>query len=89
MTQQLTCEQLLDYLSDYIDNQLDADLTQAAQEHLATCDNCRVVLTSTQQMILLYREQGKQRVIPADRQQSLYQQLKVAFEQKDEKKNSM
>jgi len=85
MTQQLTCEQLLDYLSDYIDNNLSDELTQVAQDHLATCPNCRVVLNSTQKMILLYREQGKQREIPADRQHSLYDQLKTVFE--DRKKS--
>ena len=89
MTQHLTCEQLLDYLSDYIDNNLSEELALAAQEHLATCDNCRVVLDSTQQMILLYREKGKQQVIPASRQQSLYDQLKSAFEDRDKKPDSM
>jgi len=45
----MKCEDLLQYLSDYIDQELDEELTAEAQEHLATCHNCRVVLDTTQQ----------------------------------------
>ena len=81
MTPEITCEELLKYLSDYIDNNLDEALTEVAQHHLATCHNCRVVLDSTQKTILLFREQG-QRTIPADRRQRLFNQLQDAFLQK-------
>ena len=75
----LSCDDLLNYLSDYIDNNLDEALTEAAREHLQTCSNCRVVLDSTQRMILLYREQGHEQRIPAERQETLYQELLDAF----------
>ena len=74
----MTCEELLQYLSDYIDQNLDEALTAAAQEHLATCPNCRVVLDTTQQTIFLFREQG-QRTIPAGRRQRLFERLQEAF----------
>lgn len=77
----MTCEQLLQYLSDYIDRELDEDLTHEAQEHLATCRNCRVVLDTTQQTIFLFREQGK-RAIPAARRERLFGQLQDAFLQR-------
>lgn len=80
----MTCEQLLQYLSDYIDQNLDEELTAAAQEHLATCQNCRVVLDTTQQTIFLFREQGKQ-TIPAGRRQKLFSQLQAAFLQSKQK----
>lgn len=74
----MQCEELLHYLSDYIDRNLDETLTLEAQEHLATCQNCRVVLDTTQQTIFLYRRQG-QRQIPAVRRQRLFNQLQDAF----------
>ncbi len=74
----ITCEDLLQYLSDYIDQELDEELTEVAQEHLATCHNCRVVLDSTQQTIFLFREHGP-RQIPAQRRQRLFDQLQAAF----------
>ena len=74
----MKCEELLQYLSDYIDQDLDEDLTVEAQEHLATCRNCRVVLDTTQQTIFLFKEQGK-RTIPVARRQRLFDQLQEAF----------
>jgi predicted anti-sigma-YlaC factor YlaD len=81
--QEITCEELLIYLSDYIDNDLDEELTTVAQHHLASCNNCRVVLDSTQQAIFLFREQGK-RTIPAERRQRLFGQLQAAFLAKED-----
>jgi len=71
----MECVELIRYLSDYIDHNLDEALMAAAREHLATCHNCHVVLDSTQQTILLYRERGKQIGMKAARQQALYTQL--------------
>ncbi len=82
--QEITCEALLQYLSDYIDNDLDEELSAVAQNHLASCHNCRVVLDSTQQTIFLFREQG-QRTIPAQRRQRLFDQLQTAFLAKEGK----
>ncbi len=79
----MTCEELLAYLSDYIDQNLNEELIAEAQEHLATCHNCRVVLDTTQQTIFLYRQQG-QRQIPAVRRQRLFSQLQNAFLKKPE-----
>jgi len=80
----MKCEELLQYLSDYIDQELDEELAAEAQEHLATCHNCRVLLDTTQQTIFLFREQGK-RTIPAERRQRLFGQLQAAFlSEKDE-----
>lgn len=82
----MTCDELLAYLSDYIDQNLDAELTAAAQEHLASCQNCRVVLDTTQQTIFLFREQGR-RQIPASRRQRLFDQLEAAFLRKERDDN--
>lgn len=74
----MDCETLLAYLSDYIDKNLNEELTAEAQAHLATCQNCRVVLDTTQQTIFLFRQQG-QRTIPAKRRQRLFSQLQEVF----------
>lgn len=78
----MTCEELLRYLSDYIDNNLDNTLMQAAREHLSTCQNCHIVWDSTKRTISLYREQQQAFVIPQLRQQTLYNEILHAFEQR-------
>jgi anti-sigma factor (TIGR02949 family) len=81
----MTCEELITYLSEYIDGDLSEDLRADAQEHLATCNNCHVVLDTTQQMIVLLRQSGPQS-IPIDRRQALFQKLNGVFEQRRAKK---
>ncbi len=75
----MNCEALVQYLSDYIDGDLDQELTQEAREHIATCRNCHVVLDSTQRTILLFRQQGRSIHIPAERQRVLYGRLADAL----------
>ena len=77
----MKCEELVRYLSDYIDQNLDEALVTEAQEHLTTCQNCQIVLDTTQQTIFLFRKQGL-RTIPAQRRQRLYDQLQEAFLQR-------
>lgn len=74
----MKCEDLVTYLSDYIDHNLDDELTAEAEAHLATCHNCQVVLNTTQQTILLYQKQGV-KTIPAKKKDELYKKLKMAF----------
>lgn len=74
----MTCAELIQYLSDYIDRNLSEALTAEAEAHLATCHNCHVVLNTTQKTIALYRETGKQ-VIPAGRRAALFERLQAAL----------
>jgi anti-sigma factor RsiW len=74
----MNCEELVRYLSDYIDQDLDQDLAAEAQEHLATCHNCHVVLDTTRRTILLYREAGRAG-IPVERREQLFRRLQEAF----------
>jgi anti-sigma factor RsiW len=75
----LTCETLLTYLSDYIDGELSDELVLAAREHMATCDNCRVVLNTTERTIALYRSLGEVTLIQGDRYADLLSTLQDAF----------
>ena len=79
----MECEELLAYLSDYIDQDLDEELHAEAREHLATCSNCRVVLDTTHRTILLFRNRGK-RVIPAGRRERLFKELEKSFLRRQE-----
>lgn len=74
----MTCQELIAYLSAYIDDELDEDLAEDARRHLTTCQNCHVVLNTTQRTILLGRGQAE-RMIPADQRGSLFTRLQEAF----------
>lgn len=74
----MTCEELVAYLSAYLDNELGEDLTREAREHVATCQNCQIVLNTTQRTIQLGREQG-QRLVSADQRGLLFMRVWEAF----------
>lgn len=80
----LTCEQLMPYLSDYIDRALEEPLAAAARTHIATCRHCHVLLDTTQRTILLLQG-GKQRVIPARDRPVLFAEIQSAFAERQQR----
>jgi hypothetical protein len=72
------CNELLRYLSEYIDQDLDENLRREAEEHLSLCDNCHVVLDTTLKTIYLYRE-NRCEELPPEINQALYQRLETAL----------
>jgi anti-sigma factor RsiW len=74
----MNCEQLIQYLSDYIDRDLSEELSAEARQHLATCRNCHIVLDTTRQTILLCREAGR-KGIPIERRADLFARLQHAL----------
>jgi anti-sigma factor RsiW len=84
----MNCAELITYLSDYIDQDLSEELRAEAQEHLSTCQNCQVVLDTTQKMIFLCRETGHQG-ISAGRRSALFERLQHALDQVDEEPRAL
>jgi anti-sigma factor RsiW len=74
----MTCEELVSYLSAYLDQELDEELTAGAQQHLATCPDCRVVLHTTQRVIQLGQAQYRVE-LPASQRARLYSHVRQAF----------
>ena len=74
----MQCADLVTYLSEYLDNNLRVELTREAEEHLATCHNCRVVLDTTRQTITLLRDHGQATIKPV-RRAEIFSTLEAAF----------
>jgi len=51
----LTCKQFLDELSDYLDEQTDAELRQKLENHINECPNCWVICDTTKKTIQIYK----------------------------------
>ena len=49
------CKELLGQLGDYIDGELEAAICAEIENHLAQCDDCRVLVDTTRKTVLLYR----------------------------------
>ena len=48
------CSTMLGDLSDYIDGNLQDEICAQIEEHMKTCDNCRVVVNTLRKTVELY-----------------------------------
>ena len=75
----MNCQEFIRYISDYIDRNLNEELTQEAEEHLATCHNCHLVLDTTRQTIHLSRAM-QARQMSINNKNAVFERLKKALE---------
>ena len=51
----LTCKDFLNELSDYLDENLDAEVRAKLEEHITECPNCWVIADTTRKTIKIYK----------------------------------
>ncbi len=51
----IQCDEVLEQLSDYIDEETRAELCEAIQEHLTRCRDCQIMVDSVKKTIVLYQ----------------------------------
>lgn len=54
----VSCQKVLQELSNYIDNDVDLDLRERIENHLKTCHRCSVVLDTTRKTVRIYSDEG-------------------------------
>ncbi len=55
MTPLLTCKEFLQELADYLDENVDAEVKEKLERHIALCPNCWVVCDTTKKTIRIYK----------------------------------
>jgi predicted anti-sigma-YlaC factor YlaD len=50
-----SCKHLKSQLSEFLDGELDEAVCREIQEHLANCENCRVMVDTLRKTIVLYQ----------------------------------
>jgi anti-sigma factor (TIGR02949 family) len=71
------CQELLGSLSLYIDGELPTELCRELEQHLAECDNCRVVLNTTKRTIDLVHTPLEKPDLPEDVRERLFKRLNL------------
>jgi len=71
------CEELLGSLSTYIDGDLSAELCRELEQHLAECNDCRVVLNTTKRTIDLVHSPIEKPDLPEDVRERLFKRLNL------------
>ena len=78
------CNQKIQDICDYIDGELDQALCEEIDNHLKECRNCRIMVDTLRQTVVLCRE-GKQEHLPANIQDKLNEALRHKWEKKFKK----
>ena len=71
-----TCRHLLASLSDYVDGVLDEALCAEIEAHMATCENCQIVVNTLAKTVELYQESSTAD-LPSDVRQRLFTSLNL------------
>jgi predicted anti-sigma-YlaC factor YlaD len=72
------CKELLETLSDYVDGSLEEQLCKEIEQHMAECENCRVVIDTLKKTVSLYRgSRGETIELPAEVRDQLIKSLKL------------
>jgi len=72
-----TCRQLLHYLSDYVDGDLEENLCAEIEKHMSECERCQIVLDTLNKTIYLYRSGAAQESLPEGVRLRLFKRLKL------------
>ncbi len=64
MTQKLSCREILDRLSEYIDAELDPSLCDEIESHMQGCNPCVAFMNTLRKTVVLYKYCGEQPAIP-------------------------
>ena len=71
------CRGMLGDLSDFLDGELSDEFCQEIEEHMAGCEECRIVVDTLNKTILLYRELP-QPAMSEEARSRLYQSLDLS-----------
>ncbi|MGB9673379.1 MAG: anti-sigma factor family protein [Anaerolineales bacterium] len=76
MTQQKSsCHELISSLSDFIDGELEKELCEKIESHLAECQNCRIVVDTLRKTITLYQQTSIDTDLPTEVRSRLFKRL--------------
>jgi anti-sigma factor RsiW len=72
------CSSLLGDLSDYIDGNLQDEICAQIDEHMKTCDKCRVVVNTLKKTVELYEQCSDSVEMPGEVKERLFDKLEIA-----------
>ncbi|MEN3002413.1 MAG: zf-HC2 domain-containing protein [Armatimonadota bacterium] len=78
----MKCEQLLRILGDYIDGEIDPEMCELFERHMAQCPRCQVVVDTMRKTIALYRDGELVFEMPVQFRERLHQAIRQRWQEK-------
>jgi predicted anti-sigma-YlaC factor YlaD len=79
------CADYIKDLNDYLDGTLDLGLCKEIEEHVGHCDNCRIMIDTMKQTVILCRD-GVEEKLPDTLERKLNNVLRTRWEEHFKKK---
>lgn len=79
------CSKHIQSIADYIDGELDSSLCEELEAHLKDCQNCRLMVDSLKQTVILCRD-GVREELPESISSKLNDAIRARWEKKFGKK---
>jgi len=81
------CSKYIQNIADYIDGEVDESLCADIEKHLKECNNCRLMVDTMKQTVVLCRD-GKKEALPPELEAKLNNVIKQRWEKKFGKKST-
>lgn len=77
MKEHKNCQNLLKSLSDFVDGTIDESLCTEIEKHIASCEDCRIVVDTLKKTVYLYHATSEEEIpiVPEDVRERLYHRL--------------
>lgn len=76
MNGKLTCREILEHLSEYIDEELDPSICDEIESHMSGCSPCIAFMNTLKKTVKLYNTAGKEVAIPEEVSRDLHSFLR-------------
>lgn len=76
MTEKLSCREILERLSEYIDAELDPSLCDEIESHMRGCNPCVAFMNTLKKTVVLYKYCGEQSAVPEKTHIDLHKYLR-------------
>ena len=73
----LSCQIILNNLSDYLDGELKPELCDDIEKHIETCQDCQIVINTLKKTIQLYQVRDREDVLPTEMRRRLFARLNL------------
>jgi len=74
---EVKCSNLLGDLSEYIDGHLQQEMCAQIEEHMKTCENCRIVVNTLKKTVELYEKCSETSELPEEVRERLFAKLEL------------